>query len=149
MEKISQLRVELGQVIASLENYLRCRKEQIAFSVDGGIGRDIGTSDVDLVCLLSNLLDNAIEACLQVEPEKRRINVKFTQRAGCLFIREENSKRSGSVIKDGVVQEQEITTGEKLGDLLVVTGGVKAGDRVVLNPPKGLKAGSRVKQAEK
>ncbi len=88
-----------GALIA--DKYLRCRKEQIAFSVDGGIGRDIGTSDVDLVCLLSNLLDNAIEACLQVEPEKRRINVKFTQRAGCLFIREENSKRSGSVIKEG------------------------------------------------
>ena len=44
---------------------------------------------------------NAIEACLQVEPEKRCINVKLTQRAGCLFIREENSKRSGSVIKEG------------------------------------------------
>ncbi len=53
------------------------------------------------------------------------------------------------VVKDGVAQEQEIATGEKLGDLLVVTGGVKAGDRVVLNPPKGLKTGSRVKQAEK
>jgi RND family efflux transporter MFP subunit len=53
------------------------------------------------------------------------------------------------VIKGGQVEEQEITTGEKLGDLLVVTGGVKAGERVVLNPPKGLKTGSRVKQSEK
>ena len=53
------------------------------------------------------------------------------------------------VVMDGVAQEREIATGEKLGDLLVVTGGVKAGDRVVLNPPKGLKTGSRVKQAEK
>ncbi len=53
------------------------------------------------------------------------------------------------VIKDGQAVEQEITTGEKLGDLLVVTGGVKAGDRVVLNPPKDLKTGSRIKQAEK
>jgi len=47
------------------------------------------------------------------------------------------------------VQEQEVTTGGKLGDLLVVTGGVKPGDRVVLNPPKGLRTGGRVKQAEK
>ena len=60
-----------------------------------------------------------------------------------------NSKSTAFVIKGGQVEEQEITTGEKLGDLLVVTGGVKAGDRVVLNPPKGLKTGSRVKQAEK
>jgi RND family efflux transporter MFP subunit len=60
-----------------------------------------------------------------------------------------NSKSTAFVINGGKVEEQEITTGEKLGDLLVVTGGVKAGDRVVLNPPKGLKTGSRVKQAEK
>ena len=60
-----------------------------------------------------------------------------------------NSKSTAFVINGGEVEEQEITTGEKLGDLLVVTGGVKAGDRVVLNPPKGLKTGSRVKQAEK
>jgi RND family efflux transporter MFP subunit len=60
-----------------------------------------------------------------------------------------NGKSTAFVIKGGQVEEQEITTGEKLGDLLVVTGGVKAGDRVVLNPPKGLKSGSRVKQAEK
>jgi len=60
-----------------------------------------------------------------------------------------NNKSVAFVIKGGQVEEQEISTGEKLGDLLVVTGGVKAGDRVVLNPPKGLKSGSRVKQAEK
>ncbi len=60
-----------------------------------------------------------------------------------------DGKSIAFVVKDGVTQEQEITTGEKLGDLLVVTAGVKAGDRVVLNPPKGLKTGSRVKQAEK
>ena len=60
-----------------------------------------------------------------------------------------NGKSVAFVIKEGRAEEQEIATGEKLGDLLVVTGGVKAGDRVVLNPPKGLKSGSRVKQAEK
>jgi RND family efflux transporter MFP subunit len=60
-----------------------------------------------------------------------------------------NGKSVAFVIKGGQVEEQEIATGEKLGDVLVVTGGLKAGDRVVLNPPKGLKTGSRVKQAEK
>jgi RND family efflux transporter MFP subunit len=60
-----------------------------------------------------------------------------------------NNKATAFVIKGGQVEEQEITTGGKLGDLLIVTGGVKAGDRVVLNPSKGLKTGSRVKQAEK
>jgi RND family efflux transporter MFP subunit len=60
-----------------------------------------------------------------------------------------DGKSVAFVVRDGQAQEQEIVTGEKLGDLLVVTGGVKAGDRVVLNPTKGLKTGSRVKQAEK
>ena len=60
-----------------------------------------------------------------------------------------NGKSVAFVIKGSQVEEQEIATGEKLGDLLVVTGGVRAGDRVVLNPSKGLKSGSRVKQAEK
>jgi len=60
-----------------------------------------------------------------------------------------DGKSTAFVVKGSQVEEQEITTGEKMGDLLVVTGGVKAGDRVVLNPPKGLKTGSRVKQAEK
>ncbi|NPV05434.1 MAG: efflux RND transporter periplasmic adaptor subunit [Syntrophaceae bacterium] len=60
-----------------------------------------------------------------------------------------NGRTVAFVIREGRVQEQEVTTGEKLGDLLIVTGGLKPGDRVVLNPPKGLKTGSRVKQAEK
>ena len=62
---------------------------------------------------------------------------------------ERNGKTVAFVIREGRVQEQEVTTDGKLGDLLVVTGGVKPGDRVVLNPPRGLKTGSRVKQAEK
>lgn len=60
-----------------------------------------------------------------------------------------NGRTVAFVIREGRVQEQEVTTGEKLGDLLVVTGGLKPGDRVVLNPPKGLKTGSLVRQAEK
>ena len=53
------------------------------------------------------------------------------------------------VVQDDRVEEREVTTGEKVGELLTVTAGVKPGDRVVLNPAKGLKTGSRVKQAEK
>jgi len=60
-----------------------------------------------------------------------------------------DGKTVAFVVREGRVQEQEVTTGEKLGDLLVVTGGVKPGDRVVLNPPKGLRTGGRVRQAEK
>ena len=47
------------------------------------------------------------------------------------------------------VQEVSIDQGPPLADLVQVTRGLQAGDKVVLNPPKGLKDGSRVKIAEK
>ena len=39
--------------------------------------------------------------------------------------------------------------GKKLGDMIEVTEGLKPGDRVVINPPKGLKDGSKIKIAER
>ena len=37
-----------------------------------------------------------------------------------------------------------VESGEKLGDLLEVRGGIKAGDRLVLRPPETLRDGARV-----
>ena len=52
-------------------------------------------------------------------------------------------------LKGDQVQEVFVDKGPPLGDLVQVTRGLQAGDKVVLNPPKGLKNGSRVKIAEK
>ena len=52
-------------------------------------------------------------------------------------------------LKGDQVQEVSVETGPPLADLVQVTRGLQAGDRVVLNPPKGLKNGNRVKIAEK
>jgi len=52
-------------------------------------------------------------------------------------------------LKGEQVQEVPIDKGSPLADLVQVTRGLQAGDKVVLNPPKGLKDGSRVKIAEK
>ncbi len=52
-------------------------------------------------------------------------------------------------LKGDQVQEVPIDKGPLLADLVQITRGLRAGDRVVLNPPKGLKDGSRVKIAEK
>ena len=52
-------------------------------------------------------------------------------------------------LKGEQVQEVPIDKGSPLADLGQVTRGLQAGDKVVLNPPKGLKDGSRVKIAEK
>ncbi len=45
--------------------------------------------------------------------------------------------------------EAAVTIGAKRGDMLEVTGGVQAGDKIVANPPSGLKDGSKIKVAEK
>jgi len=52
-------------------------------------------------------------------------------------------------LKGDQVQAVPIDKGPPLADLVQVTRGLQAGNKVVLNPPKGLKDGSRVKIAEK
>jgi RND family efflux transporter MFP subunit len=61
------------------------------------------------------------------------------------------SKKTGSVvylIQEDKVRETVITTGGTLGDMLEVSSGLKAGDRVVLKP-KALKDGAKIKVAER
>jgi RND family efflux transporter MFP subunit len=53
------------------------------------------------------------------------------------------------VIEGGQVKEKAVKTGGKIGDLVEVREGVSAGDKVVLNPPKKLKSGSKVAVKER
>ena len=45
--------------------------------------------------------------------------------------------------------ETPVTIGEKRGDMLEVTGGLKAGDKIVANPPAGLKNGAEIEGCRK
>jgi HlyD family secretion protein len=47
------------------------------------------------------------------------------------------------------VKKTPVRVGSKLGDMTEIVSGLKAGDRVVIKPPKGLKDGSRIKIAER
>jgi RND family efflux transporter MFP subunit len=53
------------------------------------------------------------------------------------------------VVKEDRVVETPVNLGSPMGDMVEVLGGVKAGDRVVLNPPARLKSGSKIKIEEK
>ncbi len=53
------------------------------------------------------------------------------------------------VVKNNQVVETPITVGERLGDMIEVFGGIKAGDRVVVKMPEKLRDGTRVKIIEK
>jgi RND family efflux transporter MFP subunit len=60
-----------------------------------------------------------------------------------------NGKVSAFLLNGEAVREIPVTKGSPLADLVEIASGLKAGDKVVLGPPKGLKDGSRVKMAEK
>jgi RND family efflux transporter MFP subunit len=53
------------------------------------------------------------------------------------------------LVKDNRAFETSVTTGEKLGDMIEVLNGVKAGDKVVLKPVDKLRDGKRIKIIEK
>lgn len=64
-------------------------------------------------------------------------------------VKERNGKNTVFLIKENRVVETPITLGEKLGDMVEVLSGVKAGDRVVLKPLDKMKDRMRIKVAEK
>jgi HlyD family secretion protein len=63
------------------------------------------------------------------------------------------AKREGGdvlyAIRDGKAAEIRVVRGEKLGDLVAITGDVRTGEKVVLNPAADLKTGAIVKAAQK
>lgn len=53
------------------------------------------------------------------------------------------------VLQGNHVQETSVQTGVKLGDMIEIISGLKSGDRVVINPPKGMNNGTKIKIAER
>jgi RND family efflux transporter MFP subunit len=53
------------------------------------------------------------------------------------------------VLQGNHVQETSVQTGVKLGDMMEIISGLKSGDRVVINPPKGMNNGTKIKIAER
>ncbi len=58
-------------------------------------------------------------------------------------------KSSVFIIQKDRAVEREVKVGERLGEMVEVPDGVQAGDKVVINPPKRLRDGSRIKIKEK
>ncbi len=59
-------------------------------------------------------------------------------------VMERDGKQYVFVVASSQVKETPVRIGEKLGDMLVVLEGIKAGDKVVMNPSKKLKNGSKI-----
>lgn len=72
--------------------------------------------DSDLYSLLSNILDNALEACVAMpEGQERFISLTISRREPYLNIRCKNSKTSGIIYTDGIIQSSKPDSGHGYG----------------------------------
>jgi RND family efflux transporter MFP subunit len=83
--------------------------------------------------------------------EKEMASDQRTARVAVLSdaVTQRNGKRVIFLLKDGKAVETPIETGEKIGDMVEVLKGAKAGDKVILRPGDGLDNGDKVKTAVK
>lgn len=89
-----EIAVNTGNVVIdSLVNfkYALAQREGIRFIVNIVVPYDLPCDDADICVILGNLLDNAIEACLQVEKDHRFIEINITAKRNHLAIVLKNS----------------------------------------------------------
>ena len=60
-----------------------------------------------------------------------------------------SGKTFAYLLEGNRVRETPVGVGKAFGDMVEILSGLKAGDRIVIKPPKGLKDGSRIKVAER
>ncbi|MCE5264183.1 MAG: efflux RND transporter periplasmic adaptor subunit [Deltaproteobacteria bacterium] len=69
--------------------------------------------------------------------------------AGRVALIGRNGKTIAYLLDGDRVRETTVGVGKTFGDMTEILTGLKAGDRIVVTPPKGLKDGSRIKVAER
>jgi RND family efflux transporter MFP subunit len=69
--------------------------------------------------------------------------------AGRSALIDRHGKTVAYLLEGNRVRETPIQIGKTFGDMVEILSGLKAGDRIVVKPPKGLKDGSRIKIAER
>ena len=77
-----------------------CKKKKIRLALNINIGQDIKASEADLCVILSNLLENSVEACYRQQQGDRFITLSMGEKPSMLSIRVENST-DGTVKKRG------------------------------------------------
>lgn len=80
-----------------------CRQEGIDFTGDFLYPAGFGIEAFDLGILLNNALDNAIEACLKVQENRRYINLKSYAKGRMFFLVAENGYDGKSLREEGGV----------------------------------------------
>ncbi len=87
---------------AIVSHEMAAAKEQnIAFSAEILLTTDLSLSDTEICVVLANQLDNAIEACLLLPPEERKIHLEIGQKQGFTFFKVANSAVVNPFDKNG------------------------------------------------
>lgn len=82
-------------------NEVECEKYGIKFEVYADIIPHMSIENQDLCTILSNLMDNAIEACRKNAKEDKKICLKVRQRNSMLFIDIKNIMREEPLLQNG------------------------------------------------
>lgn len=101
----SDIIVTKNQTISSILQSKRsqCDKLRIRFEYDLEFEEIHKLSDMDLIIMLGNILDNAIEATSKIEEEKRYIALTIEQSKTYLIISCKNSLKDKPIEKNGIL----------------------------------------------
>ena len=81
------------------DKWRRAEKSRIRFEADFRYGGEIPVFDLGII--LNNLLDNAIEACEKLEPEKGFIRLSLKRKKQFLLLEVENSFDGNMLVREG------------------------------------------------
>lgn len=95
IEQSSALQYSKNDVVnVLLHPYARlAQQHEIALELNLTLNKETGVDDADLCMVLSNLLENAVEACCR-KPDNRFISLSIAQDSSALYIHMENSTDS-------------------------------------------------------
>lgn len=103
----NDLNIHVGNEIADAvinQKAVHAKNLKIDFFVSGQLHERINVEDMDLCALLSNSLDNAIEAAKQVpEVENRKIEIAFSNKKEAMQIKVRNSVKNNIEVKGQLI----------------------------------------------
>lgn len=121
-EPVSYCRNEVVDILAHYYAQL-AGEHGIELTLRLDIGSDINVSDADLCALLSNLLENAVEACMRQPDIERFITLAASHRHAVLAIRMENSSAGVTRSSFGFLSSKESgRTGYGLDSIRAIAG---------------------------
>ena len=91
------------------------KREEISFHVKADLPAHIPVDEIDMCLVLSNLLENAIEACLKTEPSKRKINAQVYLHHKCLLLIQVENTFNGKIQEKNHIFQSSKRTGSGVG----------------------------------